>query len=272
MKNEYSDLSRELGPQDQYNATAKDAQLLGNKLGNSILNNAGTELAELIVRYPYDSEKFYQVIAKARDVRQMIDEAKEQEKQKEQARLAQLSRAETQVRPEAGEDIPYEDFEDRSEGEPKPWFYSIMKVNRPADPETTKGVGRSYAGVPQGRTVYEVTMDNYRVKKGPTKEERFQRDTISSRLRNYLDHVVGLKDAKESVERIDFKDYYDMHYEYRDEKGRMIMMLDHHFHQNGEEEGFMLHYFLDDTKKAREIWEDVKGLIKGKAESLSQAA
>jgi hypothetical protein len=202
----------------------------------------------------------------------MIDEAKEQEKQKEQARKAQLLRADGQVEQQAGEDIPYEDFEDRSEGEPKPWFYSIMKVNRPEDPENAKGVGRAYAGVPKDRTVYEMTMDNYRVKKGPSKEERFQRDTISSRLKSYLDHVVGLEGAHESVERVDYKDYFDMHYEYRDEKGRMIMMLDHHFHQNGEEEGFMLHYFLDDTKKAREIWEDVKGLIKGKAESLSQAA
>ena len=246
--------------------------MLGNKLGNSALNNAGTELAQLIVKYPYDHDNFSRVIAKTRDVRRMIDQAKEAEKQKEAARAALRLGTVEEARKKLNEDISYEDFEDKSEGEPKPWFYSIMKVNRPDGQAKARSIGQAYEGVADGKTVHEVTLDNYRVRKGPTKEERFQRDNISSRLKQYLDHVVGLKGMQEKVERVEFENYYDMHYEYRDEKGKLVMMMDHHFHQNGEEEGFMLHYFFDDSEKAREVWSDVKELIEGKKKGMQEAA
>lgn len=71
------DLINELGYGNQYDLVAAQAQLVGTQYGEPVLVRLGTELADLILHIPYNSDKFYQVIAKSKEVAQRVKEVRD---------------------------------------------------------------------------------------------------------------------------------------------------------------------------------------------------
>lgn len=81
-------LSYDLGPQNQYETIAGEAQILAHKNNDINLLNLSVELAELILKYPYNHDMFYKVIVKAKEIEKYIKENLSNEKIKLKSGLA----------------------------------------------------------------------------------------------------------------------------------------------------------------------------------------
>jgi hypothetical protein len=78
-KQEKYDLIKELGPRNIYDVLAGKAQIIGSEYRNRALINLGKELGKLIQQIPYNDDRFYRVIVKAKEVENLINQLQQSE-------------------------------------------------------------------------------------------------------------------------------------------------------------------------------------------------